>query len=405
MRGSTYTGLTLFEWAEILGISPWEMGQIGNGFSNPSTAQCAHVFYQFPYQRDFLSREEILRAIDEAENALAEQLGYWTYPKFFVDEVIQYPRPHQSWLYGVGKTIRDDWKTVQLRWHKVLGAGLFNRTVVANSVAVPLAVTYSDVDNDGIDDTFTVTATTTVTDADEIGVYVQAADRLGEAVSEIWRIRPVKVSISGGTATITGHSALMVLPELTTNTNPQNLTVTDPAIYISNVEVYRVFRDDTATSALPYQGVAEWDEIPDCDADCEFEIKEICIAERNNAYGQVAANWGIPSSWPQPRQPDRLSLNYQAGVKLESGRMNKHWARIVAYLATAMLPSESCGCERSNRILHYWRALPNATDKPGAFTRPITLKEIDDNPFGDGRGAIWAWKQCRELRNMGVVSL
>lgn len=405
MRGSTYTGLSLFEWAEMMGISPWEMAQIGEGFPNPSTAQCPHVFFQFPWQRDFLSREEILRAIDEAENALAEQLGYWTYPRYVVDERVQYPRPHQSWLDGVGKTIRGDWKAVQLRWHKVIGAGLINRTVINNTVAVPAAVTYSDVDGDGVDDTFTVTVTTTVTDPDEIGVYIQAADRLGEDVGEVWRLRPVRVSISGGTATITGHSALCVLPELTAVTNPVSLDVTNAAIYISNVEVYRVFRDDTATSALPYQGVAIWDERPDCDADCDFEVKELCIGERFNEAGQVYANWGIPSSWPQARQPDRLSVNYLAGVPLESGRMNKHYARIVAYLATSLLPSESCGCERSNRIIHYWRSLPNAGDIPGVAGRPITVEEVNQTPFNQSRGALWAWRQVRELRNMGVVAL
>lgn len=405
MRGSTYTGLSLFEYAEIMGISAWEMAQIGNGFPAPSTAQCGHVFYQYPWQRDFLSREEILRCIDEAENALAEQLGYWTYPKFFVDEIVQYPRPHQNWLYGYGKTIRGDWKAVSLRWHKVIGAGLFNRTVVNNSVAVPLLVTYSDVDNDGVDDTFTVTGATTVTDVNELGVYFQAADRLGEDVSETWRIRPVKVAISGGNFTITGHSALCVLPILTNVTDPQSLNVTDAAIYISAVEVYRVFLDTTATSALPYQGVAQWDNQTDCEPDCTFDVKELCIGQRNNQMGQVYANWGAPLTCPHHREPDRLSVNYQAGVPYETGRMNKHMARIVAYLATSLLPSESCGCERSNRIISYWRSMPNATNKQGATGRPITIKEVDDNPFNQSRGAIWAWKETMRLMHMGAVAL
>lgn len=403
MRANTLTGLTLFEYAEIMGISPWEMGQVGNGFPNPSTAQCQTVFYQYPWQRDFLSREEIARCIDEAENALAEELFYWTYPHYFVDEVVDYPRPYQNWLSGDGKTIRGDWKAVQLGWHKVIGAGVLNRTVVDNSVAVPLVVAYSDEDTDTVKETFTVTATTTVTDPSEIAVYFQAADRLGEAVGEIWRIRPITVTISGGVATIKGHAALMVRPALTTSTDPQNLDVTQAANFADKVEVYRVFRDDTATSSTPYQGVAIWDEVPDCDGDCEFEIKEVCIGQRNNDYGQVYANWGTPATWPQARQPDRLQVNYLAGVPYESGRMNKHWARIVAYLATSLLPTESCGCERSNRIISYWRSMPNASDKQGGSGRPITVKEVDDNPFNQSRGAIWAWKRVKSLSNTGAV--
>ena len=63
-RCSIETGLPLDTWAAILGISPWEFNQCR--FPVTKSAQCSDVVYQFPWQHDHLSREEIGEAIADA---------------------------------------------------------------------------------------------------------------------------------------------------------------------------------------------------------------------------------------------------------------------------------------------------------------------------------------------------
>jgi len=84
------------------------------------------------------------------------------------------------------------------------------------------------------------------------------------------------------------------------------------------------------------------------------------------------------------------------------GNMQDHLARIITYLSVALLPHEKCGCERSQRILQYWRSKPNEnTDNDRG--RAFTTEEINSNPFVERNGALWAWKRIRYLMHLGGV--
>lgn len=395
MRVSVETLLPLQTWAEIMGVSPWEMGQVGFGFPVPNLAQCEHIFFQYAWQQDFLSREEVASAISKAEEAIAEELNYWPAPKWITNEVQLYPRPAKRQWYGAGGTPRGQYKAVQLNWGKVQGAGILARTSIGTA-----AVVLSDKDGDGINDTFTVSIATAVTDTAEIGIYFKSADRNGEAIDETWRIRPITVSISGGTATITGHPALLVIPDLTTTTDPQILDVTDN-IYVTEVEVYRVYRDTTATEANQNQGSALWETQPGCDGiDCVEAASPICVGYRNAEMGQVLVDYHLDGICP-PRgyEPDRVRVSYLAGEPLVNGKMARHMAEAVAYLATSLLPVDKCGCERSARIIAYWRALPNE----GESNRPITSEEVNNIPWEPRRGGLYAWNRIKNLRQQWAV--
>lgn len=395
-RADLVTLLPLDTWAAIMQISPWEFNQIGAGFPRNATNQCNSVWYQYSWQKDFASRNEVAEAISAAENAIADQLNYWPAPKPFIDEVVRIP--HGSPLKGAwsGFNTNGWWKRVDLKWGYFTGGGLLNRTVI-NPAVVPVL---SDPDGDTINERFTLTVATTETDPLKIGVYFDATGRMNEALSESWRIRPVKVTISGGNATITGHTSLLVKPSLETVVNPSVLDVTDASIYVTAVEVHRVWRDDTHTTSNPYQGAAIWDNPDDCaGAGCTESVLPICLAAQGES---VFVSYDSPSTWPYGYQADRVKANYWAGYPLDSyGQMDRQHAEMVAYLATALLTSEKCGCERSNKILHEWRAKPNDGDSGRNFTQ----KEIDTNPFVQRNGALWAWKRIAALMQTGMVSL
>ena len=313
-RASIPTLLPIDSYAKIMGISPWEFNQISGGLPTATRGSCQSVWFQWQWQKDFVSREEIAQAISEAESAIAHQLGYWPAPAFVVDEHVSINRGAPMLPSVMGANAWGWWKNIPLRWSHWQAGGVFNRTIIQAAATVTL----SDTDSDGVNDLFTITQAVTTTDPNEIAIYFQLTDRVGEtSIGEQWRIRPIKVSISGGTATITGHPSQLVLPSKTEAVTAAELNISDP-IFASEVDVYRVFTDTQHDSSYPYQGVALWDVPCNDGGDCGTTILPLCQAEARN--DRVYANYGDPATWPYGCQPDRLQVNYLAGYPLLTKR-------------------------------------------------------------------------------------
>lgn len=399
----TYTHLTIDEWAAVLQISPWEINQ----FQYPGTksAQCNDVIYQYGWQKDHLSREEIGQAIADAERMIANELLYWPAPHYEVAEPVMYPRPHQRQAFGYAGTPRGEWKSASARWHRIISGGLLNRTSIATIAGADLVKL--DEDNDGVFETFTATITdaaiSTITDASELALYFVLADRHGEPLDETWRIRPVRVTIVGNTATFRGHRTLLSKPASEYAVNSQVKSALDDANYVTSVECWHTFTDTSATAALPYQGVAEWKTIPGCADGCTFAISPICINQQNYEQGQFYADLGNACTWPFPdREADRLAINYVSGVPLVNGRMDKFFAEIVAKLSVSLLANEKCGCERTNRIIDKLRApVLKFQDKSANAT---SFAE-SANAFPMTYGAQWAWARVNANRHIEAIGI
>lgn len=398
----THTLLSIDEWAAILGVSPWDVNQFR--YPGNKSAQCQDVIYQYAWQKDHLSREEIGEAIASAERMLADELMYWPAPHYEVDEPVTYTRPHQPQLFGFAGTPRGEWKSFGTRWHKVIKGGVLNRTLIGTIDGSAIAT--KDLDNDGVRETFIMTITdasiATITDVNEIAIYFTEDDRHGEPLDETWRIRPVRISVSGTTATITGHRALLGNPtsEYAVDASPMNAG--EDGNYVNSAVCYRTFIDDTATDANPYQGVAKWSTIPGCTDGCTFQIKPLCIGQVLNEQGQVSASFGMPCDWPYSREPDALQVNYLSGVPLVNGRMENQLAKMVAYLSVSLLANEKCGCERTNRILDKLRApfLKFVDNSAGAESY-----QEGTNTFPMTYGAQWAYTRVRGNRHIEVVGI
>lgn len=399
----TQTALSIDEWAAILGISPWDVNQ----FRYPGTksAQCQDVIFQYGWIKDHMSREEIAEAISNAESMIAAELLYYPYPHYEVDEPIIYPRPHQRQLFGFAGDIRGNWKSFGTRWHKVIKGGVLNRTFIGTISGGSL--TSSDLDGDGIDETFTAVITdasiSTITDPYEIVLYFSTINRHDEPLDETWRIRPIRVAVSGNTATITGHRTVLCNPTPEYAVNAAELVATDNANYVTTVECYRTFTDDTATAVLPYQGVAIWKNNPDCTQDCTFSIKELCLGQNQNEQGQIFASFGDACDWPFPtREPDRVQVNYVSGVPLVNGKMQKDMAQAVAYLSVSLLANEMCGCQRTNRILEKIRApMLKFQDKRA----DVQSFQESTNAFPMTYGGQFAWSRISAWRHIEAIGI
>lgn len=389
-RASTPTLLPLDTFAAIMGLNPFEFNQFT--VANIANGSCVDVWYQYEWQRRYLSREEIARTIARAEGMIARQIGYWPAPTYIVGESAQIVQNQRYGWYPSNAW----WKhrMIQAQWQKVLGGGILARTLIDASAAV----TYSDEDGDGIDELFTVTVATTVTATDEIGVYFTATDRNNVAIAEQWRIRPVTVTISGGVATITGSAAACGLPNATTVVDPVALDPTDPTNFVTDLAVYRVYRDDTQ------QGNAYWERLyGDCTSTpCTQTEKAICLIDRRGVLGQLAVALTEPTCCDTWRAPDQVTVNYLAGEPLVNGTMSDAMADLVAHLAAGLLPRLSCGCERADEILAFWRH-DVAADTVDVRARPLLPSE-QTSPWGTSAGALYAWNRVKDYESMIGVS-
>lgn len=412
MRSSTKTLLTLWEWSQIIQVSPWWMAQISENVpqrGNVMNTQCEHTCCQFAYQNfDFLSREEIAEAIAQAEDLFAEIVGYYPAPRYIVSERHQYPRDYNRQFpirYGM-RAASANFKAIQTKYGHIQVVGTEQLTSLGNA-----AVVLSDATASGINDTFTVTiAVPAGTTAAAIAAFFKTADRAGLSLEES-EIKPLTVTISGANvATITGHVSLLVLPALQLTAAPDDLSATDNTIYATSITVYTRATDTTDTGSLTWANLRPCEEPP-----CESTLTTACFGVRDLETGWLEP---LPAEWDATleqfslafpdcvyRNPDRVTVNYLAGMERQSnGRMNAKMARIIALLATSLLPNRTCGCNRADQRLWHYRKLP--VDDQGNLQVPRSLMEEAGEMLGSmGRGAVESWKLMKPLQQYSAVNL
>lgn len=386
-RDRLYTGMPIDQWFEIMGISPFEANQIGQGIDYHHEAQCDGTFYQYSWQRKFINRHEIAQSIIKAENALAPLLNFYTYPKYITNERIQYS--HSAWPHLPSYLSPDaQWRPVKTKYQHLQALGSLKRTVIsANQQWTP-----EDRDGDDIEDTFVLSVATTITDTSQLALY--HSDEHRTILDETWRIRPVEITADGTTATFTGHISQLVIPSLHELPDPASLDAANTSIYVAELDVYKIETDtsDIGTGVWPaYYG-------------------------QSGATGSIDANSPIDDSelgyW-RPiiggtnilrTSPTYLTVNYLAGYPYDdTGRVQEPFASMVAYLACQYMPAKKCGCERSDQTFNWWRSLPTSGEE--GTGRPITISEVDMNPLGQSRGAIYAYNQVKLHALPGGVAI
>ena len=387
------------------------------------------LVFEYAWQGDDAGRDDIRQAIETAEARLLEHLGFRIAPQY-VSETLRFPRYHDTALNNVRYAGADGrWITMQLPEGKVRAAGVEARTLIATVTTNPGGgIVLTDEDSDGFKDTFTITIVTSVTDPEQIAVYVGAPYRLdGEGIGERWRVAPVTVSISGGVATIKGRYWMLVKPILYQVYNLAAINPTVDSNFIGTLDVVRRYTDPTGTTVDTAQAKLIWETPPypswatacggngasfgDADTDpaaVAQAIARVGIRDPENGivslgeavYDATAGTWGaVNMSFCRP--PDRVTVRYLAGDGLENGNVQQKWVTLVSRFAAAELARPICACSSAQRDLFAWQN-DRAFAGEGVDRWTLSLEDLG-NPFGTRAGQIAAWRAVKSLRQFQAI--
>lgn len=419
--------LPLDTWRKILGYNPYHFFGLANT-SVPVTSACNGIVTQYAWQAaNQAGRDDILNAIQKAEDMLRDWLGYSVAPRY-TEATVSWPRyqDHNTWRGGYGGA-DGRYAGVRLPEGKIRSLGIESRTLLAT-----VAVVYSDENGDGVTDTFTLTTPAAgVSLTSEVAVYFQSSDRMdGEAVSDKYRVLPVTVSISGGNIIVKGRSYLLVRPliyegvdDKLQGINPDSTGLADN-LFAQSLEVYQRKTNGDGQALDTAQATLLWETVP-CDGwwcwgvnatfsptDSRFDPGAVGLAIARVGIRDAELGWVLPaqaiynstsglwhaSGWELMwREPDRVIVRYLAGEALQAdGQMQSRWQTIVARLAAAELGGRICACDEANAELHQWQF--DLSRAAGANDEQYSISPADlDNPFGTRRGQAWAWKQVKKL--------
>lgn len=418
--------LPVYSFFEIIGFHPWHSAGIaGTGDLAVSTG-CDTLVRRYEWQNsDAVGTKAIEQAIETAEAKLTQYMGYSPAPHY-VSEVVNWP---QTWPAD-GR-----WQSMQLRETQIRAVGV--ETLTAISAAA--IVTYTDSDGDGIDDTFSVSAATTITDASQIAVYFSAADRFtgwGSTtdISARWRVQPIVVTIAGGTVTVTGPKQLCVKPlkyEGVVNIGANGLDPSTAANFVTTLDIYRRYTATDGNTVTTSQAVITWETRPahgwwcccGCNASDPYsgspfdpaataqavarvgirDAKNGLIAPAEASYDTTTGVWSA-LDWAVCSTPDRVTVRYLAGWPLGSdGLMQEPYRTVVARLAAAELARPVCGCDAANRELYHWQFDLSQTAR-GDELFGISPENLN-NPFGTRRGHVQAWKFIMDAQHLtGILA-
>lgn len=416
--------LPLESLRSTLGYNPWHFWGWDTSMIRPMTSKCNGLVMEYPWQdADVVGRSDMRREIQRAEQRLKNLLGYRPGPEF-VEVEVPYPKlpdPRMSRLFNMDARGR--------RIGVFAGEGMIREVGKMTRVVVDpaAALTYSDEDSDGLDDTFTLSVITAlVTDPSEVAIYVPFADRTNDtSLSERWRIAPVQVTIAGGVVTVTGRAWMMAKPILYEGLlASQGIDPTDASKYLDEVEVYRLYADPNGYTTDDSQAVLIWESnpLPACATSCcgftsgivsdpaavGYAVARSGVRDATNGFltpGEAIYNangtWS-DVSWTQCREPDRVILRFLAGACLQAldggnvtpSAMNICWDDVIAHLAIAQMTRRLCACEEASQEWYRWQF--DLSRSAGVNDEQYSIAQEDlGNPLGTRAGEVYAWKQIK----------
>ena len=333
--------LSLDQYRKRFNIPPWAF----NGVENPDENRrgCDHYWTQW-------ERDELAQALNDAEEGLADELGFYLGARYLID----YDRP---WV-----------DSLQLKYGHVLGAGIRARDEVTPSA--------SDFTTDPA--TITVLAASFSGGTSEVVVI---EDDTG------LEIEPDDITTVGANYVIhISQYKLLNWTVLEDQSDTIDYDATFPAaswLKLADLTVYRQYRDTDTQATITYG--------PACNCwcagvACTGSDYTGCVFVLNRDIGLVRINRATLSdgTWSCDQSSicgcydgDKVTVYYEAGTTDIPG-----WERAIWRLAHSQMGEQPCGCALQERQWRLDREVPSV----------LTAERLNC-PFGstDGAWAAWRW--------------
>lgn len=397
-RASTTTWLSLDRWAQIIGTDPLHFNGIYTSL-RPIRSGCDDLWMQYDWQNtQKVSRESLAEAIRDAEDMVANYVGYNLLPDWRTDERDITERPAMRELFDTGINVRGYRKSVRADRGHIISGGQKARTVIEAGSAI----TRSDADGDGYNELCTVSVSTSITDTNEIRAFFP-----GKSGADEWEIRPLEsVTANGTTATLTFKIWQVVDPDLWEALDASGIDGDTAGNFETTVDVYRVYNDISQMVQFL------WEPFPRCSCGgsttctvCQFSTQYGCLHTRDARLGRFAYSPATYDSdtgsytetdYINTRGPDRVRLWYYSGWQNKSldrphVQLDPYWEKVVSRLAIALMDRELCVCDNVLEFYKHWRE--NVSEANVNRTFNVTFSDLG-NEFGPTRGGIYAWKRA-----------
>jgi len=357
-------------WQPMLMEDPWHFNQCaGVGAPVQTANDKGGVIY---LQKE---RELIARGLEQAAGRMADDLNYWLCPAYFSETIplSKLGRPFGNQIY-------------QARWCKMIELGSRATSLIQAGVAV----TYSDPNSIGVNDTATITVVTAVANA-EIKLYFQVADGAPTAGDYRYEIEPTVITDAAGTVTIKAPRWLFVKPSewareyVANDPNFNSPNVVDTANaspgFVTAVDIYRVYTDTSAN---------------------------IELLDNNNTVLQTYSGYILDNELSAFRMgwlcadicgglPQSIRVNYKAGSPLVNNNIDNELFEACCAFAAANTMSKLT--KMSYWALDRWEQWHRPmVETIGGSIIPVATKLQANSLFGARYGQVLASQVCLDRR-------
>lgn len=377
------TLLPLARYAQIMQINLSHFHQMA-GPKAPVASGCDSVWDQD-------ARDLLAWTMKQAEDMIAQELGFQPAPKFITNERIPFA------LTGV----RWDWRFAEVKTNFGYVEAFGTETLTL--VQADAVIQYQDLDNDPFEKEETARIETSLygdlaacVNPCDVAVFFRVADGADDAADERWEIRPIKVDIDGSTMRITADSSLFVKPGLWSLTKNDCYGSDDVNRWIYDFELGNLVPAvdvycRTVNTTLP--ATILWDGRCACTSICNHDTQTACAYETDLKRGFFiprpagAGNADAAPTYHYP--PEAVRVNYRAGYPLDSKcRMDANLERAIVKLTNALLPEPPC---------NFCDAAQQRWEKDRKTVDPLT-PEAAGLPWDlYTQGALEAWRIIKRM--------
>lgn len=378
-RAETVTLLSLDRYFSIMKIPLCHGNQV-NGAKAPLGSGCDSVWSQE-------DREDLAWTIATAEQMIADELGFWPAPKWFVNEEHRLNR------------IRSDWWNAEIatKWKYVQQFGTQALTLVEANAPV----TYEDRDHDqyGREETAVIGdpaalyhyISSLCTDPCDVKLFFREEDGAWDTADPRWEIRPVRADVDGTALTVIAESCMFVRPELwAVPEQPDGdwIVPFDVNNLVDAVDVYCEGVNLNLPITLYWECTCSTQPCSCCtQGACAF----VTDWERGFFAPRAATGANVYAAPTYNNQvPVKLKVSYLAGYPLDERtcRMDARLERAVVKLTNVLLPEPPCGFCDAAEILWKRDRQPIDPLTPEAASMPWDLYS---------QGALEAWRIIKRL--------